>query len=91
MLGQLAGQDEADSSLDLPAGHCRLLAVACQLGSLSGDLLELILDEGVQDGDGLGADAGVGVNLLQDLVDVDLRGQYHWSVRLDVSKRSNAL
>ena len=73
MLGEFAGEDEADSSLDLTAGHRRLLAVAGQLCSLGGDLLKLVLDEGVQDGDSLGADAGVGVDLLQDLVDVDLR------------------
>ena len=73
VLGELTGEDEADSSLDLTARNRGLLAVAGQLGGLSGDLLKLVLDEGVQDGDGLGADAGVGVNLLQDLVDVDLR------------------
>ena len=78
VLGQLTGEDEADSGLDLAAGNRRLLAVACQLGSFGGNLLKLVLDEGVQDGDCLGADAGVGVNLLQDLVDVDLRRQQQW-------------
>ncbi len=73
MLGQLSGQDEADGGLDFTASDRWLLAVACQLGGLGGDLLKLVLDEGVQDGDSLGADAGVGVHLLQDLVDVDLR------------------
>ena len=73
MLGQLAREDEADSRLDLTAGNRWLLAVPGQLGGLGSDLLKLVLDEGVQDGDRLGADAGVGVNLLQDLVNVDLR------------------
>ena len=40
-----------------------VLAVA---GSLRGNRLEL--DEGVQDGDGLGADTGVEVHMRQDLV-----------------------
>ena len=64
VLGKLAWQDEADSSLNLTAGHRRLLAVAGQLGSFSGNLLELVLAEGVQNGDGLRADASVGVHLL---------------------------
>ena len=75
MLGQLARQNEADGGLDLTAGHSRLLAVAGQLCSLGGNFLKLVLAEGVQDGDGLGADAGVGVHLLQDLVDVYLQIQ----------------
>ena len=35
-------------------------------------LLEDVVDERVEDRHGLGRDAGVGVHLLQDLVDVDL-------------------
>ena len=53
VLGQLAGQDEAHGGLDLTAGHRRLLGVARELGGLRSDLLELVLDERVQDGDGL--------------------------------------
>ena len=63
VLGQLPGQDEAHCSLDLARGHSGLLIVACQLGSLSGDLLEDVVDERVQDGHGLGADARVRVHL----------------------------
>merc|ERR1719452_237901 len=37
----------------------------------SSDPLEKVVDEGVHDGHGLGGDAGVGVDLLQHLVDVD--------------------
>ena len=40
-------------------------------GSLGGNPLKDVVDEGVHDGHGLGRDAGVGVDLLQDLVDVD--------------------
>jgi len=63
VLGQLSWEDEADSSLDLAGGHCGLLVVASQLGGLSGNLLEDVVDEGVQDGHGLGADSGVWVHL----------------------------
>ncbi len=63
MLGQLAGQDEAHSGLDLARGHCGLLVVAGQLGGLSGNLLKDVRDEGVQDGDGPGGDTSVGVHL----------------------------
>ena len=42
-----------------------------QAGSLGGDALEDVVDERVHDGHGLAGDASVGVNLLQNLVDVD--------------------
>ena len=74
MLGELTGEDEAHGGLDLPGGDGGLLVVAGELGSLGGDLLEDVVDEGVHDGHGLGGDAGVGVHLLEDLVDVDLVG-----------------
>ena len=74
VLGELTGEDEAHGGLDLPGGDGGLLVVAGELGSLGGDLLEDVVDEGVHDGHGLGGDAGVGVHLLEDLVDVDLVG-----------------
>ena len=74
VLGELTGEDEADGGLDLPGGDGGLLVVTGELGSLGGDLLEDVVDEGVHDGHGLGGDAGVGVHLLEDLVDVDLVG-----------------
>ena len=40
-------------------------------GGLCGDALKEVVDERVHDGHGFGADASVGMNLLQDLVDVD--------------------
>ena len=74
MLGQLSWKDEPDSGLNLPGGHGRLLGVPSELGGLAGDLLEDVVDEGVHDGHGLGGDSGVGVDLLQHLVDVDAVG-----------------
>uniref|UniRef100_A0A453MV66 Uncharacterized protein n=1 Tax=Aegilops tauschii subsp. strangulata TaxID=200361 RepID=A0A453MV66_AEGTS len=72
VLGELAGEDEADGGLDLPRRDGGLLVVAGQLGGLAGELLEDVVDEGVHDGHGLGGDADVGVHLLEHLEDVDL-------------------
>ena len=74
VLGQLTGQQETDGGLDLPAGDGGPLVVVGQTGSLGGDALEDVVHEGVHDGHGLGGDAGVGVDLLQHLVDVDAVG-----------------
>uniref|UniRef100_A0A8R7TSF1 Uncharacterized protein n=1 Tax=Triticum urartu TaxID=4572 RepID=A0A8R7TSF1_TRIUA len=72
VLGELAGEDEADGGLDLAGRDGGLLVVARQLGRLAGQLLEDVVDEGVHDGHGLGGDADVRVHLLQHLEDVDL-------------------
>ena len=71
MLGKLTGQEEPDSGLDLPGGDGGPLVVVGELAGLSGDALEQVVDERVHDAHGLGGDTGVGVHLLQDLVDVD--------------------
>jgi hypothetical protein len=72
VLGQLSREDEPDGSLDLPRGDGRLLVVAGQVGGLDRDLVEDIVDERVHDGHGLRGDTGIGVDLLEHLVDVDL-------------------
>jgi hypothetical protein len=74
VLGQLTRQDQADSSLDLTGGDSRLLCITSQLSGLSGDLVKHVIDERVEDAHGLGGDTGVGVHLLEDLVEVDLVG-----------------
>jgi len=71
VLGQLPGQQEAHGGLDLPGGDGGPLVVVGQLAGLGSDPLEEIVDEAVHDGHGLGGDAGVGMHLLQHLVDVD--------------------
>ena len=71
VLGQLSRQQEPDGGLDLPGGDGGPLVVVGELAGLSGDPLEQVVDERVHDAHGLGGDTGVGVHLLQDLVDVD--------------------
>jgi len=70
MLGELAREEQAHGRLDLPRRDRRLLVVARQAGRLGGDLLEDVVHERVHDGHGLGRDPGVGVHLLEHLVDV---------------------
>ena len=70
VLGQLSREQKADSRLDLAGGDGGALVVGSELGGLAGNALEDIVDEGVQDGHGLVGDTGVGVDLLEDLVDV---------------------
>ena len=71
VLGQLSGEEEPDGGLDLPGGDGGPLVVVGELAGLSGDALEQVVDERVHDAHGLGGDTGVGVHLLEDLVDVD--------------------
>ena len=71
MLGQLTGEQETDSGLDLSGGDGSPLVVVGKAGSLAGDALEQVVDEAVHDAHGLGRDASVGVDLFQHLVDVD--------------------
>jgi len=51
-----------------------LLVVSNELGGLEGDLLEDVIDEGVEDLHGSLGDASLGVDLLEDSVDVDREG-----------------
>ena len=71
MLGELSGEEEPDSGLDLPGGDGGPFVVVGEPGGLGGDALEDVVDKRVHDGHSLGGDAGVGVHLLEDLVDVD--------------------
>ena len=71
VFGQLSGQQKTDSCLDLPGSDGGTPVVVGETGGLGGNTLEDIVDEAVHDGHGLAGDAGVGVHLLQHLVDVD--------------------
>ena len=70
VLGELAREREAHGGLDLAARERLLLVVARQGGGLRADALEHVVDERVHDGHAALGDAGVRVDLLEDLVDV---------------------
>ena len=74
MLGEFTGEEEADGSLDLSGRQGVLLVVSNELGGLEGNLLEDVVDERVHDLHGSLGDASLGVNLLEDSVDVDGEG-----------------
>jgi len=86
--GQLSGEDELDSGLDLAGREGSSLVESDELGSFSGDSVEGVMDEGVHDVHGLLGDTDVGVNLLEDLVDVDGEGLNSSSSGLLVSRSS---
>ena len=71
MLGQFTRQMQPHSSLNFPAGDSVFLVVVSQTRGFGGNALKYVVHEGVHDAHGLARDTGVGMNLLQDLVDVD--------------------
>lgn len=70
MLREFTRKDESDRGLDLSRRDGRSVVVRSKLGSLSGNSLENVRDERVKDSHGLVRDTSVGVDLLEDLVDV---------------------
>ena len=72
--GELTGEDESDGGLDFTAGESLSLVVSDESGGFTGDSLENVVDERVHDGHGLLGDTGLGVDLLEDSVDVDGEG-----------------
>ena len=91
VLGELTGEEESDGSLDLAGGEGVLLVVADEAGGLVGDLLEDVVDEGVHDRHGLLGDASLGVDLLEDSVDVDREGLGSASLGSNLSLLGNSL
>ena len=85
--GELSGEDEFDGRLDFPRGKSSSLVEADELGALSGNAVEGVVDEGVHDVHGLLGDTDVGVYLLENLVDVDGEGLDSSSSGLAVSGR----
>ena len=71
VLGELTGEKETHSSLDLSGGDGGTLVVVGQTGGLGSDALEDVIHERVHDRHGLGGDTSVGVHLLQHLIYVD--------------------
>jgi hypothetical protein len=71
VLGKLAGQQEADCRLNLAGRDRRTFVVVRKTAGLGGDAFEDVVHERIHDRHGLGRDTGVGMDLLQHLVDVD--------------------
>ena len=74
MLGEFSWEEESDSGLDLSGGESVLLVISDESSTLSGDLLEDIVDERVHDAHGSLGDSSLWVDLLEDSVDVDGEG-----------------
>ena len=71
MLGELSWQPETNSSLDFPRSDGMLLVIVSEAGGLGGNPLEDVVNERIHDAHGLAGDTSLGVDLLQDLVNVD--------------------
>ena len=71
MLGKLTRQQKTYGRLDFAARDRRASVVVSKTRRLSSDAFEDVVDEAVHDRHRLAADARVGVDLLQHLVDVD--------------------
>ena len=74
MLGQLAWQKEPDSSLDLPRGKGFLFVVLDEAGGLACQPLEQIKNKRVENAHGLLGDSRVWMNLLENTIDVHIKG-----------------
>ena len=70
MLRQLPGQHQPHRRLNLPTAQRSLLIISTQLPRLTRNPLKDIINKGVHDGHALLGDAGVGMDLFEDLVDV---------------------
>ena len=71
VTGELTGEEETDGGLDLAGAESVALVVADKTGAFASDALEDVTDEGVHDAHALLGDASLGVDLLEDTVDVD--------------------
>ena len=71
VFGQFSWKEKPDSSLDFPGGDGGPLVVVSKTGSFGSNALEDVVDKRVHDAHCLGGYTGVGVDLFQDLVDVD--------------------
>ena len=70
MLAELTRKQKADSSLDLAGREGSLFVVLAQITGLSGKLMEHICNERVHGVHATLGDTFVGVDLLENLVDV---------------------
>ena len=71
VLDELTRKEELDCGLDLTGGDGGLLVAVSKTAGLGSDPLKQIHVHGVEDAHGLGMDTNVGVDLLQNPLDVD--------------------
>ena len=71
MFGELTRKPETNSSLNFPTSNGRFLVVLGKTRSLSSNSLEDVVDKGVHDAHSFTRDTGLGMYLLQNLVDID--------------------
>ena len=96
VLGELTGEDETSSSLDLAGGDGGLARELGEPGGLESDLLKGVVDKRVHDRHGALGHTAVGVDLLEDLVDVrrvrldGLLARHFWGlIKWDVKNVEN--
>ena len=89
VLGQFARQEETDGGLDFARGDGLLLVLERETRGFGSDALEDIVDEGVHDAHGLGGDSDIGMDLLQDVVDVNSVGFLSLSLPLLLARSSD--
>ena len=70
VLGKLTRKHKTDSRLDLSGAQGGLLVVGGKLSGFVGNALEDVVNERVHDGHTLLGDSSIGVDLLEDTVDV---------------------
>lgn len=67
---QFTGQQKSDSCLDFPTCDGRSLVIMSKARRFCSDSFENVIHERIHDRHSLGRDSGIGVHLLQHLVDI---------------------
>jgi len=70
VLGEFTGEEELNGSLDFTRGEGSSLVISDELRGFQSDSFEDIVNEGVHDVHGLLGDTSIGMDLLEDLVDI---------------------
>lgn len=70
VLSEFTGKEQFNTGLDFTRRQGSLLVISDELRGFQRDLFEDIVDERVHDVHGLLGDTGIGMDLLQDLVDI---------------------
>lgn len=70
MFGEFSGQHETDGRLDFPAAQRGLFVVRGQFARLRRDAFKNVIDEGIHDRHALFRNAGIRMDLFEDLVNV---------------------